>query len=593
MKSLMASVLLALMVLPHTAFAWWDPDFQYRKEIVLDTSPNGGSVAAALTNFPVLVRLDSSNFNFDDARADGADLRFVAADERTALPYAIESFDGKLGLAMIWVGVPTLAGNGQTRIWMYFGNVSASSTASPEQSLDPQFRAVYRFGAGDGTAQDATLNRNHAIGIVRGERAGWIGGAASFDSNSTLTLPATHTLDVDPTQGFTFEAWIKARDAAGNGVLYQAGTGANAMIVGIDAGAPFVEVTSDGVVTKTAGVAALGSAWSYIAVVGDMQSVTLFINGEPVSTLRTPMPALAGGGTLGGDGTSDTRRPRFVGDIDEVRLSSTARPSAYLAASYASERQGARLAQLGPTQEPAENGFGYFGVIFENVTLDAWVVIAILGLMGVGSWIVMWRKAAYVGRTARANALFLSSFNRIKGDVLDLDLLSDLTPDDWQELKHSSLYRIYRLGVTEITARRAEDGRAVFSPETLQAIRASLDEAQVSETQTLDRGVVLLTISIAGAPFIGLLGTVLGVMITFAAIAASGEVNVSSIAPGIAAALLATVAGLAVAIPALFGYNYISSRNGDLAAKTQTFTDRLLTRFAEQQRRGLMPRAVA
>jgi len=60
---------------------------------------------------------------------------------------------------------------------------------------------------------------------------------------------------------------------------------------------------------------------------------------------------------------------------------------------------------------------------------------------------------------------------------------------------------------------------------------------------------VMLTIAISGGPFLGLLGTVIGVMITFAAIAAAGDVNVNAIAPGIAAALAATVAGLAVAIP--------------------------------------------
>ena len=71
---------------------------------------------------------------------------------------------------------------------------------------------------------------------------------------------------------------------------------------------------------------------------------------------------------------------------------------------------------------------------------------------------------------------------------------------------------------------------------------------------------VILTIAISGGPFLGLLGTVVGVMITFAAIAASGDVNVNAIAPGIAAARVATVAGLFVAIPALFGYNYLISR---------------------------------
>ena len=92
---------------------------------------------------------------------------------------------------------------------------------------------------------------------------------------------------------------------------------------------------------------------------------------------------------------------------------------------------------------------------------------------------------------------------------------------------------------------------------------------------------LLLTIAVSGGPFLGLLGTVVGVMITFAAIAAAGDVNVNAIAPGIAAALVATVAGLAVAIPALFGYNYLSIQVKNLTADMQVFNDELVTRFAE------------
>jgi biopolymer transport protein ExbB len=99
--------------------------------------------------------------------------------------------------------------------------------------------------------------------------------------------------------------------------------------------------------------------------------------------------------------------------------------------------------------------------------------------------------------------------------------------------------------------------------------------------QRLNRLMVILTIAISGGPFLGLLGTVVGVMITFAAIAASGDVNVNAIAPGIAAALVATVAGLGVAIPALFGYNYLISRIKDLTSDIQVFVDELVTRMAE------------
>jgi biopolymer transport protein ExbB len=92
---------------------------------------------------------------------------------------------------------------------------------------------------------------------------------------------------------------------------------------------------------------------------------------------------------------------------------------------------------------------------------------------------------------------------------------------------------------------------------------------------------VLLTIAISGGPFLGLLGTVVGVMITFAAIAATGDVNINAIAPGTAAALVATVAGLAVAIPCLFGYNYLNSRVKEITADMRVFVDEFVTRIAE------------
>jgi hypothetical protein len=111
--------------------------------------------------------------------------------------------------------------------------------------------------------------------------------------------------------------------------------------------------------------------------------------------------------------------------------------------------------------------------------------------------------------------------------------------------------------------------------------RFALDSSVVKEMQRLNRLMVVLTIAISGGPFLGLLGTVVGVMITFAAIAASGDVNVNAIAPGIAAALVATVAGLGVAIPALFGYNYLISRIKNLSDDIQVFVDEFVTKMAE------------
>ncbi len=89
---------------------------------------------------------------------------------------------------------------------------------------------------------------------------------------------------------------------------------------------------------------------------------------------------------------------------------------------------------------------------------------------------------------------------------------------------------------------RKTGSRFAIRSNSIAAIRSALDASQIRETQRINKGMVLLTIAIAGGPFIGLLGTVLGVMITFAAVAAAGDVNINAIAPGIAAALLATVA---------------------------------------------------
>jgi biopolymer transport protein ExbB len=121
-----------------------------------------------------------------------------------------------------------------------------------------------------------------------------------------------------------------------------------------------------------------------------------------------------------------------------------------------------------------------------------------------------------------------------------------------------------------------------LSSEAMQVIQTALDAILVRETQRLNSKMVLLSISIAGGPYLGLLGTVVGVMITFAVIAASGDVNINAIAPGIAAALLATVAGLAVAIPALFAYNYLTVQIKDVIADMRVFSDEFLAMLAER-----------
>ena len=120
-----------------------------------------------------------------------------------------------------------------------------------------------------------------------------------------------------------------------------------------------------------------------------------------------------------------------------------------------------------------------------------------------------------------------------------------------------------------------------MSGRSITAIKASLDAGLTREVHRLNSGLVSLTIGIAGGPYVGLMGTVVGVMITFAVIAKTGQVEVNSIAPGIASALLATVFGLLVAIPALFLYSFLNSRIKDAVSDMQIFIDEFITKMAE------------
>ena len=105
------------------AHAWWDGKWKYRKKIVLDTTPQGGDVKEALSDFPVLVRLHAGDFTFENAKSDGADVRLIASDDKTPLKYHIEQYDPKQGIALIWVKVPNIApASNEGSFWIYYGN---------------------------------------------------------------------------------------------------------------------------------------------------------------------------------------------------------------------------------------------------------------------------------------------------------------------------------------------------------------------------------------------------------------------------------------------------------------------------------------
>lgn len=580
-------LLAGLMTLvPGVSHAWWNGDWSYRKKITLNTAASGADIKESLSSMPVLVRLHTGNFDFLGAREDGSDIRFVSGDDKTPLKYHIEKFDALNELAVIWVQVPKLEGTSDSdAVWLYYGNEKAPSGDDAKGTYDVNQVAVYHFG-GQGAPRDQTAYANNAEQSTASEApASLIGAGAVFNgAAAAITIPASATLKFSEDKGFTFSAWIKPAAPQSNAVIFSQQEGASSLVIGMDQAGVYARMP--GVETRRAVLAP--GAWHHVAVSAGKRLI-VYVDGVEAAAADAPLSPLGGNITLG---TS------FNGEMDEVQISNIARSADWIKAAAHGEGVDAKLIVYGADEQTEGAGTSYFETILKSVTLDGWVVIAILMVMAVISWMVMVNKAVVIGRMSRDNKKFITSFQNIASDPGVLDRDDDQDDDASKETpfaaalfgrhdhyQSSPIYRIYHVGVQEIKHRFGNTdpkltGKAL-SPQAIGAIRASLDGALVRENQKLSSQMVLLTIAISGGPFLGLLGTVVGVMITFAAIAASGDVNVNAIAPGIAAALVATVAGLAVAIPALFGYNYLISKIKNITADMHVFVDEFVHKVAE------------
>lgn len=576
-RALRCAVLALLtLALPVGALAG---DFAHKKKLGFDTTASGAELKEEVVQLPMLVRLHSGNFTFSQAKPDGADLRFFAADGKTALKYQIENFDVTNELANLWVTVPKLAANSKTEsVLLAWGNDKASSEADGKTAYDAAQIFVFHFSDA-AHVKDATANANDPkVSNALPQPAGPIGAALSFDGASRIALAASATLKLAPASGFTFTAWLNPGGTA-EGTLYaQNGNGAGLNIA--LAGGKLLATTAPIGSAGAAGVAVASTAlkpgvWQHVSVVGSAGKVAFFIDGKEAGGGVLLLADVSGEALIGAG---------YKGGMDEVTLAATARSTAYVKALALSQLADSPMLALADDEGGAAE-VSYFAILIGSVTLDGWIVIGLLAVMAVVSFYVMISKTLMLRVANKANSLFLETFKHKSAELLSPGHadIAELQSDGRNQ--RSSIYRLYAIGLFEVSKRFAAQDKAgkanKLTGAGLEAIRASLDAAMLRENQRFNSGIVLLTIAISGGPFLGLLGTVVGVMITFAAIAAAGEVNVNSIAPGIAAALVATVAGLAVAIPALFGYNWLAIQIKNLSNDTQVFVDEFVTKSAE------------
>ncbi|MBV8032568.1 MAG: DUF2341 domain-containing protein [Betaproteobacteria bacterium] len=562
MRRVLQLVAAAALLSSGTAQAWWNGDWGSRTKLTLEAGPAGADLKASVSQVPVLVRLHTGNFDFSKAKPDGSDLRFVAADDKTPLKHSVEKWDAATELALAWVLVPTLAPGAQnSAIWLYSGNPKAPSIDDAKGVLDPQHLAVFHFAENAGAARDSTgFGNNASKGPPQRNPASLIGGGAVFDGKEALVVPASPSIKFGAAGGLTFSAWV--RPSAAEGTLFALRDGAKSIVVALAGGALTASASGGKSPIKASGGQVLPETWSHVAVTAGKKLV-LYVNGNEVGTADGDLPDMQGEVTLG---------EGFAGEMDEGAISSVARSGDWIRVAAKGQGPDAALVASAEGEEGGGGGSSYIGILLNSVTIDGWAVIGILIAMFLVSAWVMVVKTLYVNRNERENHAFLDAFRKSHDRMLELK----------PPFAYSSLSQVYRTGAEETSGRiNGSAHAAALSPKAIEAIRASIDATRVRESQKLNRFMVLLTIAISGGPFLGLLGTVVGVMITFAAIAATGDVNVAAIAPGIAAALVATVAGLAVAIPALFGYNYIGGRIKNITADMQVFADEFLSRIAE------------
>ena len=587
------------------AQSWWNDAWTVRKKITINTTGDGGAIAGLIGSAPVLIRLFDGNFKFDSAKDDGSDIRFLSSDNKTVLPHHVERYDRALNEALVWVKSPELKPGATTTFFIYSGNAGeALGGPDAKATYDADTTLVYHFSETAGPPADSSPGGANATSTSLPVAGALIAGGMRLTGQAPVSIPASAGLAWTPGGTITWSAWIKPAAFRANAILFSRREGPNAFLIGEDNGVPFVEITSNGTTARTpAGAPLVANTWRHLAVTASGSNITLYLDGESYATLATGLPALNGPSLLGRD-DNPVNAAGFNGEVDELQISKTARSQAWLkfaALSQSGAPESAKLLAIGDDEANAKTvrkpnffkeHFGIFGEISKSLTVDGWAVIVLCSLLAlVGGWVAL-GKYLYLNKIQKASAIFNKRWDGLSKDITALDRADEaelktlggtVAGSDLTLVRQSPLFHIYHLGAREIRKRIDDEGDNFtgLSGRSIEAIKARLDGGLVDEEEKLNDKLVFLTLGIAGGPYLGLLGTVIGVMITFAVIAKSGEVEVNSIAPGIAGALLATVAGLAVAIPALFTYSYLSSRITSALNGIRKFIDEFITRIAE------------
>ena len=220
---------------------------------------------------------------------------------------------------------------------------------------------------------------------------------------------------------------------------------------------------------------------------------------------------------------------------------------------------------------------------FRESTLPGKLILGFLFVSSIFSWSVMVTKIRVIRFARRRTEAFLEQF---RADRLPLRMY-----ENGETFDGAPIFEVYYAGCQEMTFHllgstevdetfhsRVEMAEKI-TPAQLRAVSAVMERAVGEEALRLESQLILLSTAVSGAPFLGLLGTVWGVMDTFTGVAVAGKANLAAMAPGVSGALITTVTALLVAIPAMFGYNFILTSIRSLNVQMDNFSAELESEF--------------
>jgi hypothetical protein len=351
---------IGLSLLPEWAPAQALSGFKYRKEVTLNTSATGANVTANVPGFPVPVTLTADNFDFDQAKAGGADIRFTKPDG-SPLPFEIEMWDATAKTAALWVRTDVQGNSASQAIVMHWGNPDATA-AGDSKAVFPtsDFIGVWHLGEtannDAGGFKDATANAAQGKGSAY--TAALTVGKALQNRNSlqnSILIDETKSALFNPEPSFTIFVWTNITSFPSGGAYHtmiSKGDGTFSM-QRLGGGRTFEPCCWQGsyhmcAVGKLQGQT--GTWYRFAASFTRGSGIKFWINNAVDAEARdgstmekSPRPLVIANQTQG-----DTRR-WWDGVLDEVRVTNGARSEAWIKLDYESAKEGQKFTTLGQT----------------------------------------------------------------------------------------------------------------------------------------------------------------------------------------------------------------------------------------------------